>query len=230
MRKIFILNVIMLFSITLLFPAKAKIFFVNLYNESADMRLGEEKAPVFYMNGLDSYTVTRMNVTQKIGTYKLYFKTSSGDKWYFWGDESGNAYDCSIKDGDVICVLFGYEGSVHYYVLKEPKGPGAFVCLINGTDETLPKMSVSKYWEDESIASMKNIGSNAVSNFGLIKPDNYGLFWQFEDQLESEGYYYYPDDNNDILMFDFENARYYLFMTYVVDGTKYSVRYDISPK
>jgi hypothetical protein len=230
MKKILILYVFLLFSVILMFPAKAKIFFVNLYSENVDVQLGEDNDFVIQELDKEPYTATDMLVTDRMGSYKLYFKTSAEKKWYFWADDKKRARTCVINDGDVLCILFGYEGTINYYIMKEPKGTGAKICLLNGTDETLPKMAVAKTWEGDSDVFVENIDSNVISNFDLLKQGNYGLFWQFEEQVADERYFFYPDDNGDVEMINFKNGNYYLFMAYKEDDKKYAVWYNITPQ
>ena len=88
MKKIMILGVFLIFSIVLIFPAKAKIFFLNLYDQNADVRLGEEKDFVFLMEGLKPYQASRLLNTTNTGSYTLYFKESSSKEWFYWSDEN----------------------------------------------------------------------------------------------------------------------------------------------
>jgi hypothetical protein len=225
-----IIIIIALFAVTLYFAAgKAKIFFVNLYSEKADVRFGEEKSPVFFMNGANPYTASKIVSTDRTGKFKLYFKTSAESKWYYWIDENKETINSEVLDGDVICILFGYEGTIEIYYLDQPKDTGAYVCLLNGTNTNLSKMAVSKSWTDDAVIYMEDMDPDVISNFLAITPDTYGLFWQFPDQVADDRYFYLPDNKKNVAMYSFLKNKYYIFLAYTKDDKDYAAQFDISP-
>jgi hypothetical protein len=228
MKKILILFVLLFISIACIFSATAKVFYVNLFNEKVDVRLGEEKG-VFQKSGLDPFTATRLSIIKKTGSFKLYFKLSDDKKWSFWGDEKTNEpIMCDVNDQEVVCILCGYDGKMDFFTLDEPEGSGAYVCFLNGNDEALTKMSIGKAWGDD-IVYTENLDKNALTHFVLLKQGSYGMFWQFQDQAKKGNHFFYPDDNGDIDMVAFKNGKYYIFMAYLNDGEKYANCFEITP-
>ena len=233
-KKLFILILIFLTLTTALFFSQervAKIFFVNLFNEKVDIRLGESDYPVFTMNGLDPFSSTYILNTDKIGKHKLYFKKSVENDYYYWSDDGETPNYCNIESGRSYCIFITTNGQINYFFLKDDLKSGAKVCFINGADSQLSKMQISKDWEKNIAAYTENINTNAITNFVTFLPGIYSLYWQFPNQKEINKYFYLTKDSgNSKLVYAFRDNNYYIFLAYSKARTDYAKLLIITPK
>jgi hypothetical protein len=208
----------------------SKIFYVNLYREMVDVRLGDSENYVFEGSGLEPNSVTYYVETTDFGDYVLYFKLSSENRWIEWTDDSGYFYECPVNPGELHTIIIGPDGSVDYYSLEADRLSGAKICFINGSDAQLAKMEVGEEFDDNNVAYIEDFNPMEVSNFVTATPGYYSLFWQFPSQEVMDDYYFYPDESGeDYEIFYFEESRYYVFLVYTVSRDDYAVLYDITP-
>jgi hypothetical protein len=208
----------------------SKIFYVNLFPDMVDVRLGDSDNYVFEGVGLESNKVTYYVETTDFGDYVLYFKLSSEDEWIQWTDEEGYLYECPVNPGELHTIIIGPDGSVDYYSLKADRRRGAKICFINGSDAPVSKMEVGVEFDDNDVAYIEDFNPLEVSNFVTASPGYYSLFWQFPSQEVYEEYYFYPDESGDgYELFDFEEGKYYVFLVYTESRNDYAVLYDITP-
>ena len=208
----------------------SKIFYVNLFPDPVDVRLGDSENYVFKVERLEPNSVTYYVETTDFGDYVLYFKLSAEDEWIEWADDEGYLYDCPVNPGELQSIIIGLDGAVDYYSLTADRNPGAKICFINGSDTQLSKMEVGVEFGDDNVAFIEDFNPMEISNFVTASSGVYSLFWQFPSQQVNEEYYYYPNDSgDDYKLFDFEEGRYYVFLVYTVSRDDYAVRYDITP-
>ena len=203
------------------------VFFINITDQSADIRLGDESNPAYYINGISPYSATGIKTLLKTGKFRINYKSSDNDDWKFWIDKNKNAKVLSINDGDLFCILLSDKGDIGYYKLKEPEGKGAFVCFLNLTGEKLKKMSVAGSMEDESEISVNNIDTKTMTNFGSIKEGAYAVYWQTNDQSKNDYHTIKDDDGND-KEFNFKKRNYYICVIFKKDDVIYALCNDIS--
>lgn len=236
-RRIITIIVIAVFLILASSPVWAqlgrpsKIFFVNLFPELVDVRLGDSENYVFEMEGLEPNSVTYYVETTDFGDYVLYFKLSSEYEWMEWTDDDGYVYDCPVNPGELHAIIVAPDGTVDYYSLEEDRNRGAKICFINGSDAQLAKMEVGVEFDDDDVAYIEDFYPMEISNFVTADPGVYSLFWQFPSQEVNEEYFYYPDDTgDDYERFDFDEGWYYVFLVYTVSRDDYAVLYSITPE
>jgi hypothetical protein len=232
-NRLFILLILLLVMIgTATYGAdKAKIFCVNLYNGNVDFRLGEEKDPVFFMNGLEAFTATSMYVTDQYGTFTFWFKESTDKSFAFWAKDGKTAEKCEIKAGNNYCFIIGVDGTIKLYYLTEEKTSNPKVCFLNGANSSITRMEVSKGWKKNVAAFTDNLGQNAITNFVSVNPDKYSMYWQFPEHVKTDEYYYYPDKSGkkpEILSFN--KSAYFIFLAYTLNREDYAVIWDITPQ
>lgn len=207
-----------------------KIFYVNLFDDDVDVRLGDEDDYIFRMIGLEAFSSTYLLETDETGSFKLYFKLNSEDEWYYWVDDDDSPYYCSVERGKSYCILIGWDGRPEYFELNESRSGYPKVCFLNGSRSELTRMEVANEWRDSDIAFANNLSTNTITNFVAIDPGNYSLFWQFPEQEDYDEYYYYPDDSGEYAeVFSFREDNYYLFLAYTVGRTDYAILYNITP-
>lgn len=208
----------------------AKIFCINLYGSKIDFRLGEEKDPVFFMNGLDSFNSTSLLSTSKTGIYTFYFKESTEKKYYFWAKDGKTPEKCPVESGKIYCFVIGVDGSVEYYILTEGKDDNPKVCFLNGSDTDMSRMEVSKSWKNNPVAYVDNLKQNAITNFVSVAVNNYSAYWQFPVQVKTSEYYFYPDKSGkNAEIFSFKKGNYFIFLAYTYNREDYAVIWDITP-
>jgi len=207
----------------------AKVFFVNLYNQKVDVRLGEEDDYVFTMAGLDSFSPTYMLETRDFGEYDLWYRLTGDEEWYIWADKDSNPIMCPVQAGQAHCIIADSDGYMSYYTITEEKGSGARVCFFNGSPSTMARMEVGSEW-GEADAFTSNLESYAITNYVSVVSGNYNIYWQLPDQVDNDYYYFYPDESGENAhTFNFKPGNYYLFLAYQKDKGDYSVLYNITP-
>lgn len=206
----------------------AKICFVNIYEQTLDVRLGEEDNYVFLMEGLEPFLTTRLLNTTNYGNYILYFKLSSEKDWQFWG-ENDQPYYCEVEAGNNYSIVAGYDGTMSYYSMSENASEGAKVCFFNGTSEKIARMEVGKDWNEKTVAYIDNIPSDIISTFVTVTPGNYSLFWQFPSQVRIDEYYFYPTEDGQLEVFYLGKGKYYLFLAFTIGRDDRVEFYDITP-
>lgn len=224
-RKIFMV----LFAIcaVTLWSQSAKIFFVNLFSEPVDIRLGEENNPVFYMNDVDTFTSSTLLTTTAYGSYKLYFKKSTGSKYYYWIDDNEEVMWLPVESGEIYCIVIGTDGVPNYFGLTGGSSRGPKVCFFNGTYYSLERMEVGDEWNEGTVAYTNNLGPDTITNFVTVSPGDYGIFWMFDGD---DMYYYYPDSSGEVQYYSFDNGEYYLFLAGInSNGDPGAILYNISP-
>ncbi|KKL52854.1 hypothetical protein LCGC14_2281310, partial [marine sediment metagenome] len=208
----------------------SKIFYVNLFSDPVDVRLGDGENYVFEGEALEPNSVTYYVETTDFGDYTLYFKMTSEDEWIEWTDDDGYLYDCPVNPGELHAIIIGPDGTVDYYSLTADRNRGAKISFINGSDAQLSKMEVGVEFDDNDVAYIEDFDSMEISNFVSASPGVYSLFWQFPSQMVNEEHFFYPDDGgDDYERFDFDEGRYYIFLVYTVSRNDYAVLYDITP-
>jgi len=207
----------------------SKVFYVNLYSEKVDVRLGDSENYVFNAVGLDPNNVTYYSKTYDFGEYVLYFKLTSEDEWQEWTDEEGYLIQCPVKSDEIHSIIIGPEGAVDYYSLTADRQNGAKVCFINGADAKLSKMEIGVEFDDNDIAYIDDFDPLGISNFVTIEPGTYSLFWQFLNQKINDDYYFYPGDiGTEYELFDFEDGGYYVFLAYTFSREDFAILYEIT--
>ncbi len=234
-NKIVFFMLFVFFGISTIFPQSvSSVFFVNLYQEPVDVRLGEEDDFVFLANGIETITSTYMVNTTKIGTYSLYFKQSRDNQYFFWAAEDEvTPIDCVVKPGKTHCILIGTNGVPEFFTCDIGSGVGPKAALLNGTDSTLTRIEIAKAWGKQVGLFATDLSKDTITHFVNLPQGEYGLFWQFPWQKEDgDKYYFYPDDSgNNIETFLFRNDQFYLFIACYIEGdTDYGILFNITPK
>uniref|UniRef100_A0A7C4UCB3 Uncharacterized protein n=1 Tax=candidate division WOR-3 bacterium TaxID=2052148 RepID=A0A7C4UCB3_UNCW3 len=225
------LLVFVLFVVVGIFAKPAKVFIVNLFNESVDVRLGESDNPVVHKYNLKPYSSTKLARTEKYGDYILYFKLSDSLNWYRWADEDGNVLYCSVKKDKNYCILIGNDGGINYYSLSEDNEKGPKIAFLNGSDKRVKRMEISKKWKDNVQAYCVDFDPNDLSNLVSFKKGNYSMFWQFPSQVKEDDYYYYPnEERTGPEVFKFVDGEYDLFLIYSIGDSEYGILYEITPQ
>ncbi len=233
MKKVTVSIILILSICVLVAGEQAKIFCVNLYSEETDIRLGAQDDYVFLMEGIPEFAASYLLATEATGVYNLYFKLASEDEWYFWADDHGSPYECPVNEDYIYCILIDTQGKVEYYQLTEDFAKNQVkVCFLNGTDDTLAGMAVSKSWADVPVAYVEDVASMSISNFISFKPSTYSLFWQFPSQVKLKQYFFLPDEENakKPMELPFSRNAYYLYLTYTKGRTDYATLIDITPQ
>lgn len=232
MKKYFFL-ICIVFSINTLFADSfaSKIFYVNLFNKNADVRLGNAENYIFKSTNLEPYSSTYMVENTTFGEFNLYFKLSIEDSWYIWSDDTETPYICNVEDDKNYCIVINAKGSVEFYSLNEPSNNKPKICFLNGSDGTMARMEVAEDWKTGTVAYTSDLERHTVTNFVSMKPGIYSLFWQYVNQVYDERYYFYPkEDGETPELFTFEDNEYSVFIAYSIDGVNYAYIFNITPE
>ena len=208
----------------------SKIFFVNFFSESVDVRLGEEGEDVFQMIGLEPNLTTYLLNTDSFGSYTLYVKLNSSEEWNPFVDNNGKIISCNVEPGKTHCIIIGSDGAIRYFTIKEDAGSGAKISFLNGNNTDVSRMEVSNDWGDNVVGYTENLIGLGLTDFVTFESGNYSLFWQFPDQQSRENYYYYADMEGNRNVITFEDGNYYLFICYKMDDLDYANVFIITPQ
>jgi hypothetical protein len=209
--------------------SQAKIFFVNLYDDWVDARLGDDYNYVFLMEGLGPSDATYMLETWDYGVYTLWFKLNYEREWWYWWDEyTEDPIDCWVDPGYSYCILMDPDGYPEFFTLTEGSGRGAQVCFLNGTPEDLTRMEIGEWWGDP-VAYCDRLEWYTITNFVNIPEGWYSLYWQYPFQRRSGEYYFYPDNSGGEEIFYFARGDYALFLAYEEYGEPYVNLFYITP-
>jgi len=216
---------------------EAKIFYVNLFTDDVDVRLGEEDNYIFISNNIGSFTATYMLKTKEFGNYKLYFKKSSDDKYFYWSDNNKKPILNKVEAGKNYCILIDSDGIPHFWELTEKNDNGTNICFLNGTDSILTRMAIGSEWSDKEDPSdvlvtwIDNLDKDMISSFANVEGGDYSCFWQFPNQKKKNIWYYYPDDSGENPeVFNFENGKYYIFFAFTEGRKDYAKLVEITPQ
>jgi hypothetical protein len=229
--KKLLLILIMLGSISLL-AAQAKIsrvFFVNLYNEPVDVRLGDEDDYIFLMEDLNPNVTTYLVESKLPGEYQLWYKLPSDEEWFYWSDPEGYPYTCLVENDKAYCISMDVNGWINFTTLDIESRGGSKVCFFNGTGSKLSSMQVGRNWGNADQEAL-DLEPYAMTNFLAVTPGKKSLYWQFPDQVASSRYYYYPDTTGKAAeIFDFKIDNYYLFLAFTDESIDKMILYNITP-
>jgi hypothetical protein len=216
MRKYIILTILLVFFIVFNSYAgydPAYIFFVNLYYDWVDLRVGEQRDYVFMMDGLEPFSATYMLEVWDTGSYDIYYKMDweSDRDWYYWDW-------IDIDEGYIYCIIMDQDGYIEWYWMEDPYyyEYGAYVCFLNGGPYGVYYMEVAEWgFQDGTVAWCEDLDAYMVTNFVAVDEGEYMLYWQYPEDKRSGDYWYYADDSGrSEEIFYFWDSEYYLFMVW----------------
>jgi hypothetical protein len=207
----------------------AKIFFINLFDDVVDIRLGDQSEPVFQVNSVVPYSFSAMAETHNLGKHVLFFKSSIQTEWNSWSFTDYNG-TCHIESGKIYCISITADGSIHYFTMSEDNKQGAKVCFFNASPFQVADMRIAADALEHQIASIQDLESNTLSNFYTVPPGNYLLFWQFPLQQErGEFFFYTKNKKNKPEPLVFLDTHYYVFLIYIENDAPKALFFDITP-
>ena len=206
----------------------AKIFFVNLYDEPFDVRLGETSRPVFTMTNLPSHETSHLLNTTDLEDNFLYYKPSSETEWIRWKNEENIPYHCSVEGGKIHAIIAQQNGEISYYILDDDVGFNPKITLLNGTEKKLKVMKIGESWEFNSVAFIDDFGPHEMTNFKAIPTGNYGLFWLLQDARQSGYYFLTREGTGNVKQVPFEAGRYYIYFIFSENNIFHAGLYDIT--
>lgn len=206
----------------------AKIFFVNLYPEPFDVRLGESMKPVFTMNNLPPHESSHLLNTTDLEENFLYFKASSQREWNIWKNDENIPYYCQVQGGKIHAIVAQQDGSMNYYILDDDAGFKPKISMLNGSYKDMNIMKIGEDWEFSSVAYVDDLGPYEMTNFTSIPSGEYGLFWLPQGTRES-GYYFLPQTGTGkSKKVPFEPGKYYIYFIFSDNNILHAGLYDIT--
>ena len=206
----------------------AKVFFINLYDQPFDVRLGESTKPVFTMTNLPPRETSHLLNTTELEENFLYYKPSSEDTWMRWKNDQNIPYSCSVEGGKIHAIVARQNGEMSYFTLEDDVGFSPKITMLNGSEKTLDHMKIGKNWEFDSVAYIDDFGPYEMTNFKSIPSGDYGLFW-LPLGSRSSGYYYLPEGNTgNIKQLSFETGKYYIYFIFSEENILHAGLYDIT--
>ncbi len=233
MKKAYLVCIFFILLTSQVFSAvrTAKIFMVNLYKEKVDVQLGEDVGFVYQMTGLDSYSSSTYVTTSSYGDYKLYFKISSDENWFFLAADNEKPVMCTVSSSKLYAIIIDEKGKIRFIECDDSFSKGAKVSFFNGSFDIVNTMKIGLSWDVNPAAYVSELDPYSITNMGSIPPSEYNLFWQFPYQVENDNYFFYPDETgNSPMLHVFEANKYYLFLVYTVEDNEYANLFCISPK
>ncbi len=233
MKKILIIILLVLLKLSIwsqeIQTKTAQMFIINLCSITIDIKLGENNS-VFYAQEINPFESSDNIQIKDFGDYHLYFKSSSSEEWHLWLNKEGHPLKYEIKQNMNYCIIIGLNGSMNFYVIEDDLKDGAKACFLNGANLNIPRMEISKKWNENVAAFIEDINENQISNYITIDSGEYSFFWQLPDQKDNSEYFYFPDSTGNHQKFNFVKGNYYLFLTLVIDDSSYAILYNITPK
>ncbi len=210
--------------------APAKIFFINLFNDVVDIRLGDESKPVFQAISINPYGFTAMAEVCEFGKHILYFKPAVQIEWNSWSFADHDS-SCQIDPGKIYCIAIASDGSIHYFTMTEDNAQRAKVCFLNGSHIQVSDMRIAADSLENQAASIQDLEPNTLSNFHTVPAGNYLLFWQFPYQKDAGEFFFYTNNlNSEPEPLIFIDAHYYVFLIYTGNDAVKTLFFDITPK
>jgi hypothetical protein len=208
----------------------AKIFFINLFYDVVDIRLGRQNQPVYEASAVYPFSYTPLAQTSRFGKYLLYFKPSAQDEWNSWSFNEQDTF-CEVEPGRIYCIVITADGTLNYFSMTEKSGQGARVCFFNASHVPVAEMRISQHTLENRVASIQDLGSNMLSNFTAVPQGTYMLFWQFPFQKQKEEFLFYSRDQKSLpeglsLLGD----HYYVFCIYTENDAIKALFFDITPR
>ncbi|MEJ2664506.1 MAG: hypothetical protein P8107_10765 [Spirochaetia bacterium] len=226
---LFLFCILLFFSNCTMEQKPAKIFFVNLFYDVIDIRLGDETDPVYTAKAVKPFSYAPVGKTVRFGRYQLYFKSSNDNRWNSWNFSGDDNYS-EIKPGKIYCIAITTDGAINYFSMNEETGEGAKVCFFNASPIRVSDMRVVLDSAQNLVADIQDLDSNMLSNFYTIPPGRYLLFWQFPFQKSVDEYLFYTQKGTNVpKAFAFRQEHYYVFLICTESDTTKALFFDISP-
>ncbi|MBN1797262.1 MAG: hypothetical protein JW822_01705 [Spirochaetales bacterium] len=207
----------------------AKIFFINLFNDVVDIRLGDETKPIFLAESINPYGFTALTEVREFGKHILFFKPAVQSEWNSWFT-ADNDSTCNIEAGKTYCITITIDGSIHFFTMTEDNEQGAKICFLNGSQIQISDLRIAVDSLENKACSIQDLESDTLSNFYTVAAGNYLLFWQFTFQKETDEFFFYTHNmNNQPEPLLFTDAHYYLFCIYTENDAVKALFFDITP-
>jgi hypothetical protein len=203
----------------------ARIFALNFFSGSVDLRVGGEEDFVFKRTGLKSGWAALLTDTSDFGRYRLFFRSSAENEWFIWSRD-GKDQLLRVEPGNIYLILVRNDGTLGYYSLDDTDTGQPHVMFANATDKTMKRMEVSYGWMTETGRQTTFLDPNGTTHFVAISEGTYHFYWHAEEYGRT--YYTYSSEGQPAPL-PLRNNNYYVFGAITVDGEDVGFGYNITP-
>jgi hypothetical protein len=206
----------------------AKLFFINIFHDIVDVRLGPEDHPVYRALAVRPASYSPLSPTSLFGGYPLYFKPTTSERWNTWSFNDQDSI-CNVEPAMIYCIVIAGDGTLNFYTMREKPGPGARICFLNASHVRVARMWISGRTFENRAAGAENMDSNTLSNFITVPQGAYMLFWQFPFQEDTEEYLYFSRNQRNIPeQLPLQNGHYYIFCIYTENDAVNPLFFDVT--